>query len=263
MMKNKQVQFFYFSGTGNTFLVVKKMQKVLEELGVPVHLHRIEESNPGDVDTSKTIGVGFPVAIFSTYPLVWDFINNLPQAQGTDIFMVDTLGGFSGGIIGPIRRKVENRGYNPIGACEIVMPSNIFFIEDEKISRQKIENGLRQAGEYARSLVNGNTRWGRVPILSDFVYSFSRGLWKLTSWKPHQRYLKFTTHPEKCNQCGICTDLCPAGNMIMDTYPVSGSHCNYCLRCVSFCPTGAIPCFFNYKGKTYRAVQARDILGEK
>jgi hypothetical protein len=106
-------------------LVVRKMQKVLEELGIEVQLRRIEESGPDDVDISKTIGVGFPVAILSTYPLVWDFIENLPMAQGTEIFMVDTLGGFSGGIVGPIRRKVKNRGYKPVGACEIVMPSNI------------------------------------------------------------------------------------------------------------------------------------------
>ena len=86
-MKNKQVQFFYFSGTGNTFLVVNKMREVLEELGAEVELLRLEESSPADVDLAKTIGVGFPVAILSTYPLVWNFIENLPRAQGTEIFI--------------------------------------------------------------------------------------------------------------------------------------------------------------------------------
>jgi hypothetical protein len=70
---------------------------------------------------------------------LWDFIENHPMAQRTEIFMLDTLGGFSGGIVGPIRRKVKNRGYKPIGACEIVMPSNIFHIQDQRTSTQKIK----------------------------------------------------------------------------------------------------------------------------
>ncbi|MDD1763596.1 MAG: EFR1 family ferrodoxin [Methanobacteriaceae archaeon] len=262
-MKSKHVQFFYFSGTGNTYLVVRKMQKVLEELGMEVQLRRIEESGPEDVDISKTIGVGFPVAILSTYPMVWDFIENLPMAQGTEIFMVDTLGGFSGGIVGPIRRKVKIRGYKPVGACEIVMPSNIFYIQDQRASTQKIEKGLGSADEYARRLVEGKTSWSRVPLISDFIYFISILSWKLTAWKIHQRYLKFKTHKEKCNQCGICADLCPTHNILMNDFPVSRGECNYCLRCVSFCPMGAIPCFFNYKGKTYRAAKAKELLEGK
>jgi ferredoxin len=263
MMKSKQVQFFYFSGTGNTFLVVKEMQKVMEELGIEVQLQRIEESCPADVDTSKTIGLGFPVAILSTYPLVWDFIENLPVTSGTEIFMIDTLAGFSGGIIGPVRRKVKNRGYKTIGACEIVMPTNIFYIQDEKSNRKKIEKGLRRADEYARELVEGKTTWGRVPLISDIIHLISMMAWKITAGKLHQRYLKFNPHTENCNRCGLCADLCPTGNIKMDSYPVSDSQCDYCLRCVSFCPTGSIPCFFNYKGKTYRAVKAKDLLPQK
>ena len=130
------------------------------------------------------------MAILSTYPLVLDVIENLPIAQGTEIFMVDTLGGFSGGIMGPIRRKVKNRGYKPIGACEIVMHSNIFYIQDQRTSTQKIKKGLRSSDEYAHRLVEGKTSWGRVPLISDFIYFISILSWKLTSWKIHQRYLK-------------------------------------------------------------------------
>lgn len=260
-MKNKQVQFFYFSGTGNTFLVVNKMREVLEELGAEVELLRLEESSPADVDLAKTIGVGFPVAILSTYPLVWNFIENLPRAQGTEIFMVDTLGGFSGGIVGPIRRMVKKRGYSPIGACEIVMPINIFYIQDQRTSHYKIKKGLQRADEYAQSLMEGKAMWGRVPLISDFIHLISMVSWKLAAWNPHQRYLKFKSQDEKCNQCGICAELCPSDNITMKNYPVTGNQCNYCLRCVSFCPTGAIPCFFNYKGKTYQAVKARELLG--
>jgi len=43
-------------------------------------------------------------------------------------------------------------------------------------------------------------------------------------------------------------------------YPERGLNCEYCLRCTSFCPRGAISCKFNYKGKTYRAVKAKEFI---
>ncbi|WJI08859.1 hypothetical protein FGU46_01500 [Methanobacterium sp. CWC-01] len=54
------------------------------------------------------------------------------------------------------------------------------------------------------------TRWRRIPLISDFIYLLSIVSWKLATWKPHQRYLKFKARDEKCNQCGICADICPA-----------------------------------------------------
>ena len=46
------------------------MQEVLEELGEKWNFTGLKNSSPANVDVPKTIGVGFPVAILSTYPLV-------------------------------------------------------------------------------------------------------------------------------------------------------------------------------------------------
>ena len=68
------IDFYYFSGTGNTLLVVKKMAETFEKNGINVNLHKIEESNTEDVNLEHTIGIAFPVAVLSTYPFVWEFI---------------------------------------------------------------------------------------------------------------------------------------------------------------------------------------------
>ncbi|MEG3225568.1 MAG: 4Fe-4S ferredoxin, partial [Methanobacteriales archaeon Met13] len=91
------------------------------------------------------IGLGFPIAGLSTYDFVWKFIKSLPEANGTKIFMVDTLAGFSGGIVGPLREIVKKKGYQPRGAKEIIMPPNIFYIQDEKTNKKKVEKGLIEA----------------------------------------------------------------------------------------------------------------------
>lgn len=261
-MKIETIDFYYFSGTGNTLLVVKKMKKTFEEQGVNVNLHKIEESDTNKVNLNHKIGIAFPVAFFSTYPFVWDFIKSLPQSKGTEIFMVDTLGGFSGGIVGPLREIVKKKGYNPIGAKEIQMPINIFFIQDKETNETKVQNGLIEAEKYALDILNSKSEWGRVPVLSEGMYLFSTGLLKLTKANIHQRWFNFNVKEDECRKCGICAKLCPLENITINEgeYPEHGLNCEYCLRCTSFCPRQAIPCKFNYKNKTYQGVKAKEFL---
>lgn len=256
------VDFYYFSGTGNTLLVVKKMQETFENNGINANLYRIEDSDPENVNLKHTIGLGFPIAELSTYEFVWKFIKSLPQSNGTEIFMVDTLGGFSGGIVGPMREIVKKKGYNPIGAKEIIMPPNIFYIQDEGTCKQKVEKGLIKAEEYTKDILNGKSKWGRVPILSDALYYTSLLGLKITDTELNQKMLYLAPDKEKCNKCGTCVKLCPINNLKIgeEDYPENLMHCEYCLRCTSFCPKGAIPCKINYKGKTYQAVKINEIL---
>ncbi len=111
--------------------------------------------------------------------------------------------------MGPIRRMVKKRGYSPIGACEIVMPINIFYIQDQRTSHYKIKKGLQRADEYAQSLMEGKAMWGRVPLISDFIHLISMVSWKLAAWNLHQRYLKFKSQDEKCNQCVYARNYVP------------------------------------------------------
>ncbi|WP_414468534.1 EFR1 family ferrodoxin [Methanobacterium sp. ACI-7] len=261
-MDNDAIDFYFFSGTGNTLLVVKKMQETFEKEGINVNLHKIEESDPGDVNLNHTIGIGFPVAFFSTYPFVWEFIKSMPGADGTEIFMVDTLGGYSGGIVGPLREIIKKKGYNPIGAKEIQMPSNIFYIQDDETNKEKVRKGLIDAENYAHDIINSRSEWGRVPLFSDGVYIFSKCLLKLTGVNLHQKWFNFDINEEECKNCGICAKLCPLKNIQIEKgkYPQRGLHCEYCLRCTSFCPRQAIPCKFNYKNETYRACKAKEFI---
>lgn len=259
---NKPIDFYYFSGTGNTYLVVKKMKETFQEYHITTALNKIENTPPEEVNLEHIIGLGFPIVELSTYEFVWKFIKSLPEARDTEIFMVDTLAGFSGGIVGPVKRILEKKGYHPIGACEIVMPPNIFYIEDEKVSKKKVKKGLKKAEKYARALIDGKSKWGRVPLISDAVYYTSLLGLKMTETDLNQKLLNFNSDKEKCSKCQICFQLCPVDNIKIEEngYPEHLKHCQYCLRCTSFCPKGAISCPVNYKGKTYRAIKAKELL---
>jgi len=252
------IDLYYFSGTGNTLLVVRRMKEVFEEHGVSVALHRMERTDPEDMDLSHTVGLAFPVAVQGTHPFIWRFIEGLPDSDGTPVFMVDTLAVFSGGLVGPVRRILKKKGYRPIGAAEIRMPSNVFLrrIDREKNER-KIARGLRSAERFAIRLLEGRTRWIRIPGLSDLMSRLSRSE---RLWSYYRRKNPIMVDHSRCDRCGLCVELCPVSNITMEEYPVHGDLCTYCLRCISFCPKEAtyIP---DGGYRRYRAVRVQELLG--
>jgi len=256
-MKLEVVDFYYFSGTGNTLLAVNAMRQIFSDNGVEVTLFRLEKSNPLEINLNHAIGIAFPVAAQGTYPFVWDFINALPETDGTFIFMLDTLAAFSGGIVGPVKKIVRKKGYCPIGSKEIVMPTNFFpgKINKEKNER-KISKGLKRAESYADDLLSGTAEWRRIPILSDLLAFCSRNQ---RTWRTMRWYFNLRVEESKCVKCGLCSQLCPNQNIEMNEYPEFKNQCVTCMRCITFCPNEAIHSKKN-KHEKYRTVSERELL---
>jgi formate hydrogenlyase subunit 6/NADH:ubiquinone oxidoreductase subunit I len=119
-------------------------------------------------------------------------------------------------------------------------------------SRKRIEKGYETARLYTEDILAGKSSWKSFPLLSGLMYYLCIGVFKITDWKIHQKYLHMKVETVKCNSCGICAEFCPANNIQMEQYPVHGFKCQYCLRCASVCPQGAIPGFINYKKVVYK-----------
>ena len=256
------IHFYWFSGTGNTLLVVQNMAEFFSRAGLEVMLHKIETTQPQTVSGEGTVGLAFPVAFQSTYPFIWDFIDTMPDgANETEVFMVDTLAAFSGGIVGPLRKMLQKKGYRPIGADEIAMPNNFFPSQTDAGNNQdKIDKGIERSRQYARRLLDGSSSWGRVPVVSDVLYRLSRGSLARNIMRSMGKKLVVDT--DTCTRCGTCAKLCPVDNILVEPggLPVFHDKCNMCMRCISFCPVEAIG---RASGKTYslhRAVTAAELL---
>lgn len=256
-MVQSDIDIYYFSGTGNTLIVVEELCKTLRELGKNVQLLRMETADPRKVNINHTLGLAFPVAAFTTFPLVWGFVHNLPRGNGCEVFMVDTLGGFSGGVVGPMKKALLKNSYLPIGAIEIVMPNNLGKIEATAKREEKTKKAVTKVKAYAQKLVTGKTRWHRLPIFGDLVSLLGRSKYL---WRFMGRKIRIET--SKCSKCGLCAKLCPVRIIEMQAFPVKHEGCEVCMRCVAFCPEQAIS-FNNKIKKRYRAVDANILLCAK
>ncbi len=235
------VELYIFSGTGNTLKAATYMQNALSAKSVKCTLFGIDANTDSSaISPTQTLGIGFPIACFSTYPLVWDFILNLPVTTvGTEIFLFSTFASSDGNVCAQLVPVLETKGYNVIGYEGFIMPSNFKVKRIDKAANDKLFAICeRRATEFISRMLVGEkfTYSGRLmsklyKCLYNFFFSSGR----------IQKLIKLELYTEKCNGCGICTKACPTGNItIEDKHAVFSNKCQICMRCSGFCPEGAI-----------------------
>ena len=234
------VEFFVFSGTGNSLLIARVMAEILKQEGISVRLRSMDEPFSGAISEETAIGLAFPVACFTTYPSVWRFIASMPEGEGREVFMIGTCGGFSGGMQGPLRKALTRKGYKTIAAKFCVMPGNY---NNKTLPRDKnaarVEKALLEARSFAYDLMKGGTEWsGGTPLFSRLLYLLGQ---TRKPWDVFYKMFPIEVDREKCTRCGRCVNECPAKAIEMEDFPViDPKTCESCQRCVGFCPVGAL-----------------------
>ena len=243
----KTVDLYWFSGSGNTLFIAKTLADFFNKQGITANLKPMEHSNPAEADLTKTTGLIFPVAVQGTYPLVWNFFRNLPapseqNIKDAGVFMVDTLGTYSGGIKGPLKKILKKKGFQTLGAIEIIMPGNLMRKKPKKEEdRLKVEKGIKRAEKFAEDLLKGKAVWRDIPVYSDLMSRLSRGK---KSWNWFRKKFPLSVDNSICTRCRLCEKNCPtlswSFNKEQNQMIWNKEECIYCLRCLSFCPVNAI-----------------------
>lgn len=235
------ITWVWFSGTGNTWLAMQAMAAALREQGVAVATRRMETvTEPLELPPGETLGLAFPVACFSSYPLVWRFLKVLPPGGGRDVVLLTTMGGFSGGMAGPLKRFLRAKGYHPRAETSFLMPSNYGNATiPAEANAHRVAQMRLDAAAFAQAVVSRRARW-RVgyPLWSTALTALAR-----TSgpWRAFKKFYPLAVDPARCTRCGLCARLCPAGVIQMGADgPVWSTTCESCQRCIGYCPTHAI-----------------------
>jgi Pyruvate/2-oxoacid:ferredoxin oxidoreductase delta subunit len=239
-MKGKNIAIAVFSGTGNSLEAARALTEAFEEMGHGVALYPMERSGDHIRPSGDVLGIVTTVACFSTYPTAWRFIDSLPPGEGREAFFLATMGGFGGGMQGPVRKALTAKGYMPIGSLVVKMPGNYGNkILDEVKNRSLKDSAVSLIREYARDLEEGTARWpGGIPLISGFFAALAHGR---KPWDLFHRIFPLVVAAEKCTACAMCVKLCPENNIALkDGRAVLGDRCESCQRCVAFCPNRAI-----------------------
>jgi len=232
----------YFSGTGNTKYCVEQFLKHFDGNNLSAS---IETDNLNDIFAEDDIIVfGYPVYFSNIPKIVRDFIvKHKEKFSQKKIFIIATMGLFSGDGTGCSARLLKKYGAKIIGGLHIKMPDCIGDVKLLKKNLDENKSIIKMADEKIEISVKrfkeGKPTKEGLNICYHIAGLFGQRLWfygKSTSYKD-----KPDINFQKCTSCEICIKKCPMKNLEkIDGKLISKKMCTMCYRCVNHCPNGAL-----------------------
>lgn len=231
------MKILYFSATGNSLAVAKNIGGELISIPQAIKNQQYEFSD-------DMIGFVFPT--YCCYPpkMIRDFLS-MAKLDSEYKFAIATYGNpiGNGGDGSEMLEfdKIARRYHHAFQYLNaILMVDNYidhFVIEKElaKIPSKKIEESISQIKsdlQNRRNYVKNPGTAGKIitAFCKPLVHKQDSGL-----------TAKNFSADENCIGCGICTKVCPYGNIsIRNGKPQFGDHCLGCYACIHNCPKAAI-----------------------
>jgi ferredoxin len=233
---------YYFTGTGNSLSVAEGLCRGIGDCE-PVSIARAGDTLGRISPEAERIGIVTPVYFFGLPSLVAVFAGRLDLSRARYVFGVATMGGSGGSaalrqLDGILRRGNAGRGLD--AGFTVRMPGNYILMYGPPMGRRQ-EEILREADRRVGEIADLVNRGHRARLSwSPLVSLVHRVMYPWFIANVHDADRKFTVD-DRCTSCGLCAEVCPAGNLRLETgRPVWQHRCEQCMACIHLCPTGAI-----------------------
>lgn len=231
----------YFSGTGNTKYI---LELFLKKLYKEYTICSIEEKCAIEqLKQAKEITIAYPIYYSSLPKIVSDFIDtNIELFREKKIFIISTMGLFSGDGTGIAKRKFKKVNADIVGGLHIKMPDNICDVNLLKKSKEENANIISEANIYIDNIVNRMKKGEKINqglgFTSHIAGLFGQRLYFGHHVKSYTNKIKI--NDEKCIKCSNCASACPMENLILRDKIYNLNKCTMCYRCLNLCPAQAI-----------------------
>jgi ferredoxin len=233
-----QTDLFYYTGTGNSLWTARMLAKEMSDAEIiPIS----NTSGNPIVSRAEAIGMIFPVHIWGLPRRVIAFVDALEQNRSRYYFAVAVNAGQVAATLIQLKKRMQARGLSLSAGFELVMPSNYIpwggpgpeegQIQRIEVARNKIGRIAAAAAEREEGAIEKGPLWQNIfftginRLSFPYVPTMDRSFWV----------------DGKCNGCGICKKICPAGNIdLPGDRPAWRHHCEQCLACIQWCQQEAI-----------------------
>ncbi len=237
----KKCTICYFSGTGNTRFVSKRIEKHLSKAGCEIELIPIEDvtlkRRKLTVSDTDLLGIGFPIHAMDAPQIVYDFIDLLDSGR-FEYFLFKTAGDpmFEGGSLLPLTRKLSTLGGKCVQQTLFVMPPNLGRNRNVEAIKHLTMIADKQAQRLVNNLLEGIVEREEESLLTPLFALFAR----LEKYGARQMSSSWSVS-DACIHCGKCVRNCPTRNISQKGRDFTFSDkCILCLRCIMNCPVKAI-----------------------
>lgn len=232
----------YFSGTGNSRYA---LEVFLREYDKEAQMLAIEdETIIARIRESEGLVLSYPVQYSAIPKMLRDFIvENGELWRGKKIFIIATMGMFSGDGAGVMARLLRKYQAQIIGGLHLKMPDSISDVAALKRPLEKNKELVRQAEQKTVMAVHRMKEGGAPKEGLGFLYHmaglFGQRLYFCQKTRHYTDKLKIDV--EKCVGCAACVKACPMKNIHMDgNVAKAESRCTMCYRCINLCPRQAM-----------------------
>ena len=232
----------YFSGTGNTKYCIEKFMQAYDCTAETVSIE--EENVVQKLGRQNEIVMAYPVQFSNIPKIVQDFIiESAAVWEDKKVFIIATMGLFSGDGAGILARLLKKYGAVVTGGLHVKMPDSI---GDEKAlkrtltqNRELLSKAVQKIEKAVQEVKDNRVPQDGMGFMAYLVGLFGQRLYFYNKTKTYSDQLKIDS--SKCVGCGKCVSICPMKNIsLREKKAVSGARCTMCYRCVNLCPQQAV-----------------------
>lgn len=229
-------KIYYFSGTGNSYHVAKKLS---EKLGFEL-INIADVIEKQNSFSGEKLGIIFPVYAMGIPQMVGKFLTNLKIEGNPYIFSIATCGGAGYGIpFSLINTILREKKLQLQYSAYLKMPDNYLklFKAKEKNEALKIVNTADLKLNLMIEEIKNRSKVHVKTSILEPIYKLIYTLW-LENLKNADK--KFVVK-DSCISCKLCEEICPSKNIELNMgKPVWNGNCEDCMGCINLCPVKAI-----------------------
>ena len=233
----------FFSGTGNSEYVAKRMGEGLQDELLNL-TPKMREKDYSELSSEKPWIVVAPTYAWQLPKVVKKWLIRTKLLGSSEIYFILTCESQVGDAAGYLKAICEHKQLSYKGTGKVIMPLNMYTVSKIPNEEQALEI-VDSSEEHISELIYYIKQGEELPEFKEKSFSktkssgVNRMFYRL--FKNVLSDKKFFV-TEACVGCGNCEKVCPLGNVRLneEKKPEWHGECTQCLGCISRCPVGAI-----------------------
>ncbi|MDR2708786.1 MAG: 4Fe-4S dicluster domain-containing protein [Elusimicrobiota bacterium] len=237
------MKIFYFTGTGNSLSVAKKIGGQLYSIAQVI--------KKGDTYfEDDSIGIVFPCHGVQVPAMVAEFLKKV-ELKSQYFFAIMTYGKFSGTALQELVSAMPKaRNFNFHYVNEILMIDNYLLRAD---INKELEFEFKKSIDKNIALIINDIRCRKINSAPQkgFFTKILSSIKKFFFLVDGKNDINFRVD-KSCINCGVCQKVCPKGNILAKGKVSYFHNCDFCMACVHSCKLSAIHVKGEKNSKRYR-----------